>query len=110
MFFGSGEKEILLVQAQVGGGRGMQYSRVVGGTDRQGRSVHYSPELMTEELVLEGQTVVWDPDTTGLMPNSSALRWEREGVSYSLTGRAITRNEAVDLFLSLRSADSRHAQ
>jgi hypothetical protein len=33
---------------------------------------------------------------------SSALRWEADGVSYSLYGRSLTREEAIDLYLSLR--------
>lgn len=39
-----------------------------------------------------------------LMPNSSALRWEHDGISYSLMGRGLTKAEAVQLFLSLRPA------
>ncbi len=62
-----------------------------------------APELKTEEFLLNGQKVVWDPDTTTLIPNSSALRWETDGVSYSLMGRAITRDEAEQVFLSLRA-------
>jgi hypothetical protein len=102
LFFGSENTEILLVQAPVGGGRAIAYSRVVDDRDTQGRLVLRSPELKTEELSLAGGTVMWDPDNTGRIPNSSALRWERDGVSYSLFGRALTREEAVELFLSLR--------
>ena len=110
VFLGSGVREILIVQAPVGGGRGMRYSRVVGGTDKQGRVVQYSPELRTEELFLRNQSVTWDPDTTGLIPNTSALRWEHEGISYSLMGRALARDEAVQLFLNLRPADPQAAK
>lgn len=102
LFFGSSNNEILLVQAPVGGGRSMSHSRVVCCSDEPGKPNQYSPPLKTEELLLDGQTVVWDPDNTGLIPDSSALRWEREGVSYSLLGRALTRDEAIELFLSLR--------
>lgn len=110
VFFGSEENEILLVQAPVGGGRAMSYSRVVTGTDKQGAFVLDSPELKTEEMSLGGRSVTWDPDTTGRIPNSSAMRWEREGVSYSLMGRALTRDEGVQLFLSLRPADTSRAK
>jgi hypothetical protein len=110
LFFGSGNNEILLVQAAVRPGHGVQYSRVIGGTEKQGRFTTYSPELKTEELVLDGHTVVWDPDSTALMPNSSALRWERERVTYSLLGRALTRDEAVQLFLGLRPANTQQGK
>jgi hypothetical protein len=106
LFFGSDDDELLLVQAPVGSGRSMSYSRMVQGTDRQGRWISQNPELTTEELVLDGQTVVWDPDNTGRRPDSSALRWERESVSYSLMGRALTRDEAVRVFVSLRPVDA----
>lgn len=98
------------MQAPVGGGRGMSYSRVVVGTDKQGRFVQQSPELRTEELLVGNQSVTWDPDTTGRIPNTSALRWERDGISYSLMGRALTRDEAVQLFPSLRPADPQGAK
>lgn len=84
----------------------MAHSRVVMGTDRQGRWISETPALKTEELMLDGQTVVWDPDNTGRRPDSSALRWERDGVSYSLMGRALTRDEAVQLLVSLRPVDA----
>lgn len=35
----------------------------------------------------------------------SGLRWEEGDVSYSLTGRSLTCEEAVGLFLSLRPID-----
>jgi hypothetical protein len=106
LFFGSDDDELLLMQARVGGGRAMGHSRVVMGTDRQGRWVSETPELKTEELLLDGLIVVWDPDNTGRRPDSSALRWESESVSYSLMGRALTRDEAVQLFVSLRPVDA----
>lgn len=110
VFLGSGDREILIVQAPVGDGRGMSYSRVIGGTDKQGRFFQHGSELKTEELVLGNQSVTWDPDTTGRIPNSSALRWEREGISSSLMGRALTKDEAAQLFLSLRPADTHGAK
>ena len=94
------------MQARVGGGRAMGHSRVVMGTDRQGRWISETPELKTEELPHDGLIVVWDPDNTGRRPDSSALRWERESVSYSLMGRGLTRDEAVQLFVSLRPVDA----
>jgi hypothetical protein len=39
---------------------------------------------------LTANVIVWDADNTGPIPNSSALRWERDAVS-SLFGRALTR-------------------
>ena len=110
VFLGSGDRELLVVQAPVGGGRGMSYSRVIGGTDKQGRFFQHGSELRTEELRLGNQSVIWDPDTTGLIPNSSALRWEGEGISYSLMGRALTKDEAAQLFLSLRRTDTQGAK
>jgi len=88
----------------------MSYSRSIADTDKQGRLVIHSPELKTEDLFLNGQSVAWDPDTTGLMPNSSALRWEHDGISYSLMGRGLTKAEAVQLFLSLRPAGTSRPQ
>ncbi len=67
-----------------------------------------SPDLKTEDLSFGGQVVVWDPDPWDPGPGrseGSALHWEEEGVSYSLMGRSLTREEAVDLFLSLRPLD-----
>ena len=91
LFFGSGQDEVFLMEYPVGGGRAFTYTRVD------------VPELKTEEFVVNGQPVVWDPDPTGRFPHSSALRWERGDVSYSLNARAaLTRDEAVQLFLSLR--------
>lgn len=102
VFLGSDERELLIVQAPVGSGGSISYSRVISDTDEQGRLTTHSPELKTEALVLNEQSVTWDPDTTGRMPNSSALRWERDGISYSLMGRGLKKDEAVQLFLSLR--------
>jgi hypothetical protein len=39
------------------------------------------------------------------MRDISALRWEEDGVSYSLMGRSLTRDEAVELFFSRRPLD-----
>ena len=36
---------------------------------------------------------------------TSGLRWEESDVSYAIMGRSLTREEAVDLFLSLRPHD-----
>lgn len=105
MYFGSGPNELLLIEAPVGEGRSAVYSRTVGGTTPDGRMVFESPKLMTEELTLNSRAVVWDPDNTGLNRNSSALRWEADDIAYSLTGRSLTREEAVELFLSLRPLD-----
>jgi hypothetical protein len=97
-FFGYGETELLLVQAPVRNGQQMAYSRSVSG---QGDTViGVAPSI--EILTVNGQRLTWDPDTTGIMPNSSALRWEHSGVSYSLYGRVLTRDEALALFSSLR--------
>ena len=73
VFLGSGDRELLVVQAPVGGGRGMRYSRVIGGTDKQGRFSQHGSELRTEELLLGHQRVIWDPDTrtlSGSVPGS----------------------------------------
>jgi hypothetical protein len=96
-FFGSGNGEVLLVQAPVDSGQQISYSRSVTGRDGVMRSV--PPAI--EPLTIGGQRVTWDPDTTG-NANLSALRWESMGVSYSLCGRALTKEEAVSLFSSLR--------
>lgn len=99
LFFDSGEDEIFLMECPVGGGRAFTYTRV------------NVPELKTEQFVVNGQTVLWDPDPTGRWPESSALRWEREEVSYSLNARAsLTRNEAVQLFLSLQPSEPQKPQ
>jgi hypothetical protein len=97
-FFGFGNGEVLLVQAPVDSGQRISYSRSVSGPDGVIRSVPPAIEAFT----IGGQRVTWDPDTTGVNQNLSALRWESIGVSYSLYGRALTKEEAVSLFSSLR--------
>ena len=97
-FFGFGDAEVFLSQAPIGLGHRIAYSRVVSGPG--GTTVGVAPSV--EVLTVNGQQLTWDPDTTGIMPNSSALRWEANDVSYSLCGRALTRDEAVALFSSLR--------
>ncbi len=101
MFFGSGSNELLLVLFPIGEGQSVAFERSVMRNTADGGLVTESPALKAEELSLDGRNAVWDPDTTGLRPDSSALRWEEDGVSYSLMGRSLTREEAVDLFLSL---------
>jgi hypothetical protein len=96
-FFGFDDAEVFLIQAPVGNGQRMAYSRSIGGA---GTSVGVAPSI--EALTINGQQLTWDPDTTGIMPNSAALRWEASGVSYSLYGRGLTRDEAVRLFSNLR--------
>ncbi len=109
IFFGSGANEVFLSACPVGEGRSVAYGRAVSRTTGDGKLVVESPELKTEEMSFHGQTVVWDPDPEPAPPGhrseSSALRWEEDGVSYSLMGRSLTREEAVDLFLSLRPLD-----
>jgi hypothetical protein len=111
VFFGSGAAELLLAQFPVDESRSVTFSRSVDRTTPEGEFVMESPELKAEELSLGGQSVVWDPDPElaphGHRSESSALRWEEDGASYSLMGRSLTREEAVDLFLSLRSLDER---
>ena len=96
-FFGSGSAEVLLLQAPVDGGQTIAFSRSVTGRDGVMKGV--APAI--EKLSVGGQPVTWDPDTTGVNPNLSALRWEDAGVSYSLYGRALTKAEAVTLFSTL---------
>jgi hypothetical protein len=129
VFFGSGPNELLLQQFPVGEGRSVSFARSVSRTTPGGELVTESPELKTEEMSLGGQTVVWDPDpdppargpadtSAGAgwrakarslfqpaRSETSALRWEKGSVSYALMGRSLTREEAVDLFLSLRPLD-----
>jgi hypothetical protein len=108
VFFGSGPNELLLSQFPVGEGRSVAFSRARSRTTPRGEVVTESPELKTEEMALGGHTVVWDPGPEPPSPRrtgSSALRWEEDGVSYSLMGRSLTRGEAIDLFLSLRPLD-----
>jgi hypothetical protein len=97
-FFCYGDTEVFLVQAVVGHGHQVAYSRSVSGPG--GTVIGVAPSI--EVLTVNGQRLTWDPDTTGIMPNSSALRWEANGISYSLYGQALTREEAVALFSSLR--------
>jgi hypothetical protein len=97
-FFGSGNGEVLLVQAPVDSGQQIAYSRSVRGSDG---ILKYVPPAV-EKFTLGSQPVTWDPDTTGVNSNLSALRWESAGVSYSLCGRALTKDEAINLFLSVR--------
>jgi hypothetical protein len=119
IFFGSGANELFLSAYPVGEGRSVGYSRSVSRRTAESELVVESPELKAEEMSFRGQTVVWDPDPEP--PSSkelhwpgtwfrrrsetSALRWEEDGVSYSLMGRGLTREEAVDLFLSMRAVD-----
>ena len=120
MFFGSGPNELLLSQCPVGEGRSVGVGRSTSRRGPDGQVIVESPELKTEEMSFGGQAVMWDPAPEPPPPSSggyfspgswlpvphrdesSALRWEEEGVSYSLMGRSLTREEAVDLFLSLR--------
>jgi len=97
-FFGFGDGEVFLVQAPVRSGQRIAHSRVVSGAG--GTVIGVTPAI--EPLTVNGQRLTWDADTTGIMPNSSALRWEANGVSYSLYGQALTREEAVALFSGLR--------
>jgi hypothetical protein len=103
---------LLLAEFPVGEGRSVGFGRATNRWTPDGQMIVESPELKTEELSLGGQTVVWDPDPDPGPPSphrleSSALDWEEDGVSYSLMGRSLTREEAVDLFLSLRPLDER---
>jgi hypothetical protein len=97
-FFGFGDAEVFLLQAPIRSGQRIAYSRVVSGAG--GTTIGVTPAI--ETLTVNGQRLTWDADTTGIMPNSSALRWEANGVSYSLYGQALTREEAVALFSGLR--------
>ncbi len=109
VFFGSGANELLLAEFPVGEGRSVGFGRATNRWTPDGQMIVESPELKTEEMSLDGQTVVWDPDPQPAPPGhrseSSALHWEEDGVSYSLMGRSLTREEAADLFLSLRPLD-----
>ena len=118
IFFGSGANEIFLSAFPVGEGWSVAYGRSVSRTTPDGKFVMESPGLRTEEMSFAGQTVVWDPDPAPPLPKvhgpgtwfqhpseRSALRSEEGGVSYSLVGRSLTREEAADLFLSMRPLD-----
>jgi hypothetical protein len=107
IFLGSGANEVLLAEFPVGKGQSVGIGRMTNRTAPDGSTVFESPELKTEELSLSGQTVVWDPDPepsprSPHRSESSGLHWEEHGVSCSLMGRSLTREEAVDLFLSRR--------
>ena len=97
-FFGTGDREVLLVQANVADGHQISFSRALFGPN--GVGVPAPP--IAETMTIDGQQVTWDPDSTGVNPNLSALRWEKAGVSYSLCGRALSKEEALALFSSLR--------
>jgi len=107
LFFGSGANEVFLAAYPVGeGGHSLAYARAIFGTTPEGGTSVEIPELKTEELSLDGQKVVWDPWDPGpdVHPRDlSALRWEQDGVSYSLMGRSLTREEAIALYRSLGS-------
>lgn len=118
MFFGSGANEVFLSAFPVGDGGSVSYSRGVSRRASDGQLGLESPELKPETISVGGQQVVWDPDPAPPAPKvnwpltwlfrrqeTSALRWEEDGVSYSLMGRSLTREEAVDLFLSRRPID-----
>ncbi len=101
-FFGTGDREVLLVQANVADGHKISFSRALLGSD--GVVVPAPP--IAETMTMNGQQVTWDPDSTGVNPNLSALRWEKAGVSYSLCGRALSKEEALALFSRLRPLDA----
>jgi hypothetical protein len=111
IFFGSGANQIFLSAFSVGERRSVAHGRFGDGTTSEGAHVVEGPALKTEEMSFSGQTVVWDPDPvppgmrSRLHKDTSALRWERAGVSYSLMGQSLTREEAVRLFLSLRPVE-----
>jgi hypothetical protein len=96
-FFGSGDTEVMLVEAPVVPGKPITFSRAIVG--KGGVIIGVPPAI--ETLDIGGQRVTWDPDTTRLRPALAALRWEGAGVSYSLYGRALTKDDAVMLFSSL---------
>jgi hypothetical protein len=97
-FFGTGDREVLLVQANVADGHQISFSRALFGPND--RVVKAPP--MAETMTIDGQQVTWDPDSTGVNLNLSALRWEKAGISYSLCGRALSKEEASAVFSSLR--------
>jgi len=96
-FFGTGDNEVFMIEAPIGNGHAIGFSRSTGGPDGT-----TGVELRTETFTVDGQVLVWDPDPTGKMPLTSALRWEADSVSYSILGRALTRDRAVEIFLSLK--------
>ncbi|MCC7010651.1 MAG: hypothetical protein IT184_17710 [Acidobacteria bacterium] len=95
-FFGEGDNEVLMIEAPVGNGLSVGFSRVIVGPEGS-----VSPELRTETVTADGQDLVWDPDPTGRMPLTSSLHWEADGVSYSIFGRSLTKERAVQIFESL---------
>ncbi len=107
IFFGSGADEVFLSAFPVGELRSVAYGRFGDSATADGAHVVEGLALKTEEMSFGGQAVVWDPDPVPPGTRSrhhkdtSALRWERAGVSYSLMGQSLTRDEAVRLFLSL---------
>jgi hypothetical protein len=97
-FFGTGDREVLLVRANVADGHSISFSQALGAPN----DVVVPVPPIAETMTIDGQQVTWDPDATGVNPNLSALRWEKAGVSYSLCGRALSKEEALALFSSLR--------
>jgi hypothetical protein len=100
MFFGSGPNELLISVSPTG----WYFMRYNPTTTADGRTVFRAPQRQIEELLLDGQNVVWDPRTTK-GDCASLLLWETDGVGFSLQGPSLTREEAEDIFLSLRPAD-----
>jgi hypothetical protein len=98
VFCGTGDREVMLFQVPVANGQSVEFSRVAGGGTAGFRGVAPS----TETLAYGGQTLTWDPEPPAWQFNTSALRWEHDGISYSLYGRGLTRDEALALFSSLR--------
>lgn len=118
-YYGSGATEVMLLHYPAGGGRSLAFSRPRGQTTPEGKFVPEAAPLRAEEFTLGGQSLVWDPDPEplpappsailafatwlfDLHPEGSALRWEAAGVSYSLYGRSLRREEAIRLYQSLR--------
>lgn len=106
LFYGSGRNELFLALFPVTEGQKVAFARsVMSSTSDGGLVSQSSPPLRAEELSLDGRRAVWDPDNTGLCRDSSALRWEADGASYSLMGRSLTREEATSLFLAMQPVD-----
>jgi hypothetical protein len=105
VYLGSGSNELLLMETPLNDINYLVSVRMNARMGPDGQLVVESPKLKTEELTLDGRTIIWEPDDSGGRRDLASLRWEAGGMGYSLMGSSLTREEAVELFFSLRPLD-----
>ncbi|MEN8008227.1 MAG: hypothetical protein ABFS42_14495 [Candidatus Krumholzibacteriota bacterium] len=114
LYFGVGPLETMISLARVGGDRSVGYteSRTEIAEDGTRTTVSVTPEL--EEIEVAGKQVVWQVHSEGMRQNLGGLAvkipdkvigrflWEQDGLSCSLNGKFLTKEEGIKIIESLR--------